>query len=77
MPEARHVEQHGLDNFTYGMFVLVEEVMEMAGVWVFLSGIVKYFSQHVSVVEFAVETGGGTDLRAAPGAFLDRERPAV
>jgi hypothetical protein len=42
MFEARHVQQHGMENLTMGFYVLVEESMEKVGILVFLSGILDY-----------------------------------
>lgn len=54
MPEAAHVEQHGMENLTYGLFVLVEETLEMAGILVFLSGLLIYVRDHVGRLEVTV-----------------------
>jgi hypothetical protein len=76
MPEARYVEQHGLDNFAYGLFVVVEEVLEMTGVLVFLTGIMKYCSRHLGsvVLEVSMAPAGAPKPAAA---FLDPRRPAI
>ncbi len=76
MPEARYVEQHGMDNFVYGMFVLVEEVLEMAGVLVFLTGVMKYCSRDLGLVQLEVSMATA-DSRTRVAPRLDRERPAV
>jgi len=76
MPEARYVEQHGLDNFTYGIFVVVEEVLEMTGVLVFLAGIMKYCSRHLGSFELEVSMAGVEAPKPA-AAFLDAQRPAI
>ncbi len=76
MPEARYVEQHGLDNFAYGMFVLVEEALEMSGVLVFLTGILKYCSNHLGVVELEVAMVAAEASEPA-ASLLDRQRPAI
>jgi hypothetical protein len=52
MPEAAWVERNGWDNFEYGLFVLVEEVFEMTGLAVFLSGLTRYFRAYVGSVAF-------------------------
>jgi hypothetical protein len=83
MPEARHVQEHGLDNFTYAMFVLVEEVLEKTGILVFLSGLVNYCVRHLGVVEFEFVSGAsapaaaGQAAREPAAAFIDTQRPAV
>ena len=76
MPEARYVEQHGMDNFVYGMFVLVEEVLEMAGVLVFLTGVMKYCSQHLGPVQLDV-CMAVADARSRVSPRLDKQRPAI
>jgi hypothetical protein len=76
MPEARYVEQHGLDNFAYGMFVLVEEVLEMSGVLVFFTGIMKYCSRQLGVVELEVSMEVAR-ARQPAAPLLDTQRPAV
>lgn len=58
MPEARFVEQHGMDNLTYGIFVLIEETLEMAGVWVFLAGLLGYFRREVGSITVGVLSAG-------------------
>lgn len=75
MPEARFVEQNGMDNFTYGMYVLVEEVLEMCGILVFLTGLLNYFRSHVGIVEMALtgSPAGAMVLETAPEA----QSPAV
>jgi hypothetical protein len=76
MPEARYVEQHGMDNFAYGMFVLVEEVLEMVGILVFLAGVMKYCSRHLGVVQLEVSM----PVAQAPkpvSSLLDAQRPAI
>jgi hypothetical protein len=50
MPEAAFVEANGLDNYTYAVFVVVEEVMEMAGVLIFLSGLLRYVGAELGEV---------------------------
>ena len=77
MPEARYVEINGLDNFTYGMFVLAEEILEMSGVLVFLRGIMRYASAHVGALELEVVTDVMAPAHEPAAAFLDRQRPAV
>lgn len=52
MPEAAFVETHGLENYTYAVFVVVEEVMEMSGILIFLSGMLRYIGSELG--EFAV-----------------------
>lgn len=54
MPEARFAEKYGMENFTYALFVLVEETMEMSGILVFLSGMLKYLSREVGAVALQV-----------------------
>jgi hypothetical protein len=76
MPEARYVQQHGLDNFAYGMFVLVEEVLEMAGILVFLSGLLDYLRRHVGVVELEVALATA-EARTPVATLLERRRPAI
>lgn len=76
MPEARYVEQHGMDNFVYGMFVLVEEVLEMIGVLVFLTGVMKYCNRHLGVVHFEVSSTT-VEARKPAAPFLDSQRPAT
>ena len=76
MPEARYVEQHGMDNFVYGMFVLVEEVLEMTGVLVFLTGVMKYCSRYVGVAHLEVSMATA-EARKPAGSLLDSQRPAV
>lgn len=76
MPEARYVEQHGMENFAYGLFVLVEEVLEMAGVLVFLTGVMNYCNRHLGLVRLEVSSAvADAPQRIAPR--LDRQRPAV
>jgi hypothetical protein len=76
MPEARYVQQHGLDNFTYSMFVMVEEALEMTGVLVFLTGILKYCNDHLGVVELEVAMAAA-DAPEPAASLLDRKRPAI
>ncbi len=54
MPEAMFVEKNGLDNFTYAMFVLVEETMEMTGILIFLSGLLHYIGGHLGVLAIRI-----------------------
>ncbi len=54
MPEARHVESHGMENLTYSAYVLVEEVLEMTGVLVVLSGLLVHLRAQVGPMTLAV-----------------------
>lgn len=58
MPEARYVERHGLDNFTYAIFVLVEETLEMIGVLVFMSGLLNYLARDMAPITVQIEPAG-------------------
>jgi hypothetical protein len=50
MPEARHVQRVGQDNFGYALYVLVEEMLEMAGALVLLSAMLCYWRTMVGPV---------------------------
>lgn len=93
MPEAAFAEANGLDNYTYAVFVVVEEVMEMAGVLIFLSGLLRYVGSELG--EFSVRVippqqaparvvagvpgaAAKRSVRPAPAAtFPHRQRPAL
>lgn len=77
MPEARYVEQHGLNNFPYAIFVVVEEVLEKLGILVFLAGLIRYCDRHLGVVEFEVVPAGAQAIPAQASRLRDSERPAV
>ncbi len=71
MPEAMFVEKNGLDNFTYALFVLVEETMEMTGILIFLSGLLRHIGRHLGVLAIRVEP---SQAAAHP---LWEQRPAL
>lgn len=75
MPEAMFVEKNGLDNFTYAMFVLVEETMGMAGILVFLSGLLRYIGRRLGVLAIQVAPSRSA-ARAAVRPLLG-QRPAL
>jgi hypothetical protein len=76
MPEAMFAEINGIENFTYALFVLVEETMEMSGILIFLSGLLKYFSREVGVV--ALEVVPATPaLVTTTARFATTRRPAL
>jgi hypothetical protein len=77
MPEARHVQQHGLDNFTYAVFVLIEETLEKAGILVFLSGLLRYFSSHVGMVALEMVPAAVATTVAKPPPRLAGARRAA
>ncbi|MGE0802691.1 MAG: hypothetical protein AB7G13_36325 [Lautropia sp.] len=58
MPEARHAQRHGTENMTYGLYVLVEEFLEMTGVLVFLSGVLEYLRTSIGPTVVEVRRGG-------------------
>lgn len=58
MPEARYVERYGLENFTYALFVLAEETMEMTGVLIFLSGLLNYLARDMAAVTVQMVPAG-------------------
>ena len=72
MPEAAFVEVHGMDNFTYALFVVVEEVMEMVGIFIFLSGLLRYMGSELGAFSLRVVPSGSarsvqpTETAAAP-----------
>ena len=43
--EGRHTDMHGPDNLTYGLWVLLEESLEMAGIAVFVHAMLRYIEQ--------------------------------
>jgi len=76
MPEAAFVEINGMDNYTYAMFVAVEETMEMVGILIFLAGVLRYMGTELgeffvrvvpAVTERSPQTAAaGVALGAAP-----------
>ena len=77
MPEAMFVEKNGLENFTYALFVLVEETMEMAGILIFLSGLLRFISQHVGVVSIQVASSGMSERALPPSRIRATRRSAI
>jgi hypothetical protein len=63
MFEARHVEQHGMENLTMGIFVFFEESLEKVGILIFLSGILDYLRTVIGSV--AIDVVDGSKARAA------------
>ncbi len=57
MFEARHVEQHGMENLTMGIFVLFEESLEKIGILIFLSGILDHLRTTIGRVAIDVVDG--------------------
>ena len=76
MPEAKYAQINGIDNFPYAIFVLVEETMEMTGILVFLSGLLRHISRHVGEVALRV-VATPTVVPAVPPAFAGDQRPAL
>ncbi len=68
MPEAAFVEVHGLENYTYAVFVVVEEVMEMAGVLIFLSGLLRYVASEMGEFTVRVVPPAATSTGPAPAS---------
>lgn len=56
MFEGRHVQVHGMQNLTMGLYVFFEETMEKAGILVFLSGLLEYLRS--SIGGFLVDVTG-------------------
>jgi hypothetical protein len=77
MPEAMFAQVNGIENFTYALFVLLEETMEMAGILVFLSGLLRYFSRQVGVVAMQVVPAPMAAPAIAPSRFPATRRPAL
>ena len=75
MPEARYAEQYGIDNFTYALFVLAEETMEMTGVLVFLSGALKYASRETGPLTVQVVKAPAAPASVVPESFGDTQPP--
>ncbi len=77
MPEAAFVEINGMDNYTYALFVAVEEAMEMVGILIFLAGVLRYMERELG--EFSMRVVPSVAARspdvsapgAAPGATAD------
>ena len=63
MPEAAFVQANGMENYTYALFVLVEEVMEMVGILIFLSGLLRYIATELG--EFSVRVVPSNATRPA------------
>ena len=77
MPEAMFAEKHGLDNLTYQMFVLVEETMEMAGILIFLSGLLRFMGEHVGVVSIQVASSDLPAHTPPPSPIRATRRSAI
>lgn len=75
MPEAMFAQRNGIENFTYSLFVLVEETMEMTGILVFLSGLLRYVSREVGVVALEVVLAAPSVATTTAG-LASSERPA-
>lgn len=52
-----HVEQHGMENLTMGIFVLFEESLEKIGILIFLSGILDHLRTTIGRVAIDVVDG--------------------
>ena len=50
--EGWYSAQHGWENFTFRLLVLIEEIFEMSGVIVFIYGILGYMSEYLQVIQF-------------------------
>ena len=62
--EGRHVALHGAENLTYGMYVLVEETLEMAGIALFIYALLRYVETNAREVRFVVGTKAAVASRA-------------
>ena len=52
---GRYAELHGNENWTYSMLATLEESLEMAGLIVFISGLLQYCAAHYPEVRFRFE----------------------
>jgi hypothetical protein len=68
MPEARYAQINGIDNFTYALYVLLEETMEMSGILIFLSGLLRYAGSELA--DFSVRV-------VSPPWFASDAKPAT
>jgi hypothetical protein len=73
MPEAAFVEANGLDNYTYALFVVVEEVMEMTGVLIFLAGLLRYIGSELGEFSLRIVPPAAAAVRPTEAALA----PAV
>jgi hypothetical protein len=69
--EARHVELHGGHNLTYGLYVMAEETLELAGVSLFIYALLKYVEAHIAPLQMRV-TDVVSPHRTAPSETLQR-----
>lgn len=57
---GRHVEIHGMDNLTNSLLMAAEESLEMAGVIVFIKGLLEYLATHHRDFQVGFKTGMAT-----------------
>jgi hypothetical protein len=53
---GRQAELHGFNNLTFLTFVTIEETLEMAGVIIFIHGLLAYIADNFSEVQFIIKT---------------------
>lgn len=53
---GRHAELYGFKNWTYSMFVTIEESLEMAGLIVFIWALLNYCADNYKEVQFRFDT---------------------
>lgn len=51
---GRYAESHGLKNLTYQLCAHLEEILEMAGIIVFIHALLRYFAKQYPKVEFLI-----------------------
>lgn len=57
---GRHVELHGLGNWTYRIIATIEETLEVAGLVVFIRALLKYCADNHDEVRFRFDDFAGT-----------------
>lgn len=57
---GRHVELHGLGNWTYRIIATIEETLEVAGIVVFIRAVLKYCADNHDEVRFRFDDWAGT-----------------
>jgi hypothetical protein len=59
--EGRYVEEHGMDNLGFSLYVFVEEGMEMIGILVFVRGLLRYLRSICETVTVIVHPAAAVD----------------